>query len=62
MLRSLIGYVRGAGLDGRWAVIEGDAEFFRITKRLNNRLHGVQATAGPWARRSAPADSADHAL
>jgi trehalose synthase len=41
MLRSLIGYVRGAGLDARWVVIGGDAEFFRITKRLHNRLHGA---------------------
>ena len=40
MLRSLIGYVRGAGLDARWVVIGGDAEFFRVTKRLHNRLHG----------------------
>jgi trehalose synthase len=47
MLRSLIGYVRGAGLDGRWAVIEGDAEFFRITKRLHNRLHGAPGDGGP---------------
>ena len=41
MLHSLIGYVRGAGLDARWVVIGGDAEFFRITKRLHNRLHGA---------------------
>jgi len=42
MLRSLVGYVRGAGLDMRWVVIDGDAEFFRVTKRLHNRLHGAQ--------------------
>jgi trehalose synthase len=41
MLRSLIGYVRGAGLDARWVAVTGDAEFFRITKRLHNRLHGA---------------------
>jgi trehalose synthase len=41
MLRSLVGYVRGAGLDMRWVVIEGDADFFRVTKRLHNRLHGA---------------------
>jgi trehalose synthase len=41
MLRSLIGYVRGAGLDARWTVVGGDADFFRITKRLHNRLHGA---------------------
>jgi trehalose synthase len=41
MLRSLVGYVRGAGLDMRWVVMEGDAVFFRVTKRLHNRLHGA---------------------
>ena len=47
MLRSLIGYVRGAGLDARWVVIDGDAEFFTLTKRLHNRLHGAQGDGGP---------------
>jgi len=47
MLRSLIGYVRGAGIDGRWVIIEGDAEFFSTTKRLHNRLHGVPGDGGP---------------
>jgi trehalose synthase len=47
MLRSLIGYVRGAGLDGRWVVVEGDDEFFCITKRLHNRLHGALGDGGP---------------
>ena len=28
MLRSLIGYTRGADIDARWLVIEGDDEFF----------------------------------
>jgi trehalose synthase len=47
MLRSLIGYARGAGLDARWAVVEGDPEFFRLTKRLHNRLHGAPGDGGP---------------
>ena len=47
MLRSLIGYARGAGIDGRWVVVEGDPEFFRLTKRLHNRLHGAQGDGGP---------------
>ena len=48
MLRSLIGYVRGAGLDARWVVIGGDADFFRVTKHLHNHLHGADdgATLG----------------
>ena len=47
MLQSLMGYVRGAGLDARWLVIDGDQEFFRITKRLHNRLHGARGDGGP---------------
>jgi trehalose synthase len=41
MLRSLIGYVQGAGVDARWVVAPGDPAFFDVTKRLHNRLHGV---------------------
>ncbi len=46
MLRSLIGYARGGGSDTRWMVITGDGEFFRITKRLHNRLHGHEGDGG----------------
>jgi trehalose synthase len=46
MLRSLIGYTRGGGSDARWIVIEGDSEFFRVTKRLHNRLHGHDGDGG----------------
>jgi len=46
MLRSLIGYARGGGSDARWLVITGDGEFFRITKRLHNRLHGHAGDGG----------------
>jgi trehalose synthase len=40
MLASLLAYTRGAGLDARWVVIRGDADFFRVTKRIHNMLHG----------------------
>src|SRR5215216_2569325 len=40
MLASLLAYTRGAGLDARWVVIEGDPAFFRVTKRIHNMLHG----------------------
>jgi trehalose synthase len=40
MLRPLLGYARGAGIDARWLVIHADHEFFRITKRVHNALHG----------------------
>ncbi|MGA2455388.1 MAG: glycosyltransferase [Solirubrobacteraceae bacterium] len=47
MLRSLIGYTRGGGGKARWLVIAGDPEFFQITKRLHNRLHGHNGDGGP---------------
>jgi trehalose synthase len=46
LLRSLLSYARGAGVDARWIVIEGDPEFFRITKRIHNHLHGSEGDGG----------------
>jgi trehalose synthase len=43
ILRPLVGYQRGAGWDGGWLTIEGDEEFFTVTKRLHNHLHGDDA-------------------
>lgn len=43
MLRSLVAYARGAGADVRWAVITpppGSDDFFAVTKRIHNMLHG----------------------
>jgi len=42
MLQSLLRYSRGVGIDARWVVIEGNSEFFRITKRLHHALHGSE--------------------
>jgi trehalose synthase len=39
ILHSLLPYVRGAGVDTRWAVLREEPEFFAITKRLHNHLH-----------------------
>ncbi len=47
MLQSLLAYARGAGVDTRWLVIEGDPEFFVLTKRLHHRLHGSPGDGGP---------------
>mgnify|MGYP007111993955 CR=1 FL=1 len=47
MLMPLLGYCRGAGVDARWVVIEGDADFFAVTKRIHNRLHGAAGDGGP---------------
>ncbi|MGZ4173604.1 MAG: glycosyltransferase [Solirubrobacteraceae bacterium] len=46
LLRPLLGYSRGAGVDGRWVVISGNAGFFEFTKRLHNNLHGVDGDGG----------------
>jgi trehalose synthase len=40
MLWSWVGLARGLGLDMRWLTIAGNAEFFTLTKRLHNYLHG----------------------
>src|SRR5690242_13700976 len=47
MLRSLIAYARGAGVDARWVVIGGEPDFFRVTKRIHNLLHGAPGDGGP---------------
>ncbi|MBS1676984.1 MAG: glycosyltransferase [Actinobacteria bacterium] len=47
MLRSLLPYVRGAGIDTRWAVLREDPWFFRFTKRLHNNLHEDRGDGGP---------------
>lgn len=47
LLASLVSHARGAGIDARWLVIEGDARFFEITKRIHNRLHGAPGDGGP---------------
>jgi trehalose synthase len=46
LLRPLLGYARGGGVDARWAVVVGDAPFFAITKRLHNHLHGTEGDGG----------------
>jgi trehalose synthase len=46
MLRSLLAYARGEGIDARWLVIPGNPDFFHITKRLHNHLHGMPGDGG----------------
>lgn len=41
MLPVLLGYVRAAGIDARWLVLDGEPAFFAATKRMHNLLHGV---------------------
>jgi trehalose synthase len=40
MLQVLVGYVEDLDIAIRWLVIHGDAEFFALTKRLHNSIHG----------------------
>jgi trehalose synthase len=47
MLRSYLAYARGAGVDVRWMVVGGDADFFVVTKRIHNNLHGDPGDGGP---------------
>ena len=47
MLLPLLTYARSAEVDARWLVIGGDEPFFRVTKRIHNRLHGADGDGGP---------------
>ncbi len=46
LLRPLLGYARGGGVDARWKVITGSPQFFALTKRLHNELHGFRDDGG----------------
>ena len=46
LLQTLLAYARGAGVDARWVVVEGDAGFFDITKRIHNHLYGGAGDGG----------------
>ncbi|MEA2271724.1 MAG: trehalose synthase [Solirubrobacteraceae bacterium] len=50
MLVSLLAYARGAGVNARWEVIGGSPDFFAITKRLHNNLHGEPGDGGKLGR------------
>ena len=47
LLGPLLAYARGVGVDARWVVIDGPPEFFELTKRIHNRLHGAKGDGGP---------------
>jgi trehalose synthase len=66
MLRSFLSYTRGAGIDVRWMVIAGTPEFFRVTKRIHNFVHGSEGDGGSLGEeetriyRSVTAENAEH--
>ena len=47
MLRSLLRYARGLGVNVRWLVLDAPPEFFRITKRVHNALHASAGDGSP---------------
>ena len=47
MLRTMLSYIRGSNMQARWAVTAGDEEFFTITKRIHNFIHGAPGDGGP---------------
>jgi trehalose synthase len=51
LLRALLPYWLGAGLDVRWAVIHARPEFFTLTKRVHNLLHGHPGDGGELGER-----------
>jgi trehalose synthase len=46
LLRALMPYWRGAGLEVRWVVLRAPPHFFAVTKRLHNWLHGYPGDGG----------------
>jgi trehalose synthase len=46
MLWSWVGLARGLGVGMRWLTIDGTPEFFTLTKRLHNLLHGELGDGG----------------
>ena len=47
MLRSFLPLARGAGAENKWVVLSERPEFFGITKRIHNKLHGHAGDGGP---------------
>jgi trehalose synthase len=46
MLETLLAYAQGAGVESRWLVLDGDPDFFAVTKRVHNLLHGQAGDGG----------------
>lgn len=47
MLRSFLPLASGAGAENKWIVLSERPEFFGITKRIHNKLHGHAGDGGP---------------
>ena len=49
LLHALLGYLLDGGISTRWLVVEGNPDFFRVTKRIHNRLHASEGDGEPLA-------------
>ena len=47
LIGSYAAYARGGGVDVRWEVLDADDDFFALTRRLNDNLHG-ELDSGPY--------------
>jgi trehalose synthase len=47
ILATFLPYLRGSDIDARWLVIDGNPDFFHITKRLHHALHGSPGDGSP---------------
>lgn len=52
LLQTLLAYARGTGVATRWLVIEGNPDFFTITKRVHNHLYGTAGDGQPLDARA----------
>jgi trehalose synthase len=48
ILHSLLPYLQDAGWKVRWVVMDGDEDFFELTKGLHHALHGVPPAEDIW--------------
>jgi len=46
MLQTILSGALGLGLDTQWLVLDGEPDFFTVTKRLHNMLHGDPGDGG----------------
>jgi trehalose synthase len=47
LLKTIVPMMSALGLKADWKVIKGDAEFFEITKKIHNALHGAEVELNP---------------
>ena len=61
ILQKLVPFKQALGIDARWEVIEGDADFYQCTKGLHNALQGVRTGLSASLQQSYEATNARNA-